>query len=126
MIGTLSPEKFLLLCKAIKGRPKSRSAKDVADYLDELAETKLRKDRAKLRLYLTCCLAIESETVNSEADRGIYLQSVARFLEERPGLSSEIGCFLDAVVEEAPEDDDLAKRVATVRSYVTEPSLAKK
>jgi hypothetical protein len=113
----------VLLLKAIKNRPKSVPAKDVAAYLYQLAKDKTTT--VKLRLYLAGCLAMQSEIVNSDADLDTHLESVQILLKEQPKLENEIGCFLNDVEEEAPDNDELHKIVETVRSRVFEPSKPK-
>jgi len=114
-----------LLRNAIKSRAKSVSAKDVADYLNVLA-TENKTDTVKLWLYLMRCLATEGH-LNSQPNFETNLESAKILLKEQPSMHSEIECFLDDVVEEAPPDnDELKKIVETVRSRVMEPSLAKK
>jgi hypothetical protein len=109
-----------LLFKAIKNRPKSVPAKDVADYLYQLAKDK--RTIVKLRLYLAGCLAMQSEIVNGDANLDTYLESVQIILKEQPKLENEIGCFLNDVEEEAPDNGELHTIVETVRSHVVEPS----
>lgn len=105
-----------LLFKAIKSRPKSVPAKDVAAYLYQLAKDKTAI--VQLRLYLARCLVMQSEIVSSEANLDTHLQSIQLLLTEQPKLENEIECFLNDVEEEAPDNNELHKIVETVRTRV--------
>jgi hypothetical protein len=112
-----------LLFNTIKSRPKSVLAKQVADYFYELAKDKTAI--VKLRLYLARCLAMQSEIVNSKDNLEKHLESVQILLKEQPNLENEIRSFLNDVLEEVPDNDELTKIVETVRSRVIEPSKPK-
>jgi hypothetical protein len=68
---------------------------------------------------------MQSEIVNSAPNLERHLESVQILLKEQPKLENEIGCFLNDVLEEAPDNDELSKIVETVRSRVIEPSKPK-
>jgi hypothetical protein len=68
---------------------------------------------------------MQSEIVNSKDNLEKHLESVQILLKEQPNLENEIRSFLNDVLEEVPDNDELTKIVETVRSRVIEPSKPK-